>query len=329
MAERTRRLIDRTKNRLIGPEHIGPYVPGSAANRTQIYLVMSHDSNAATLTMDGDKPYLRFEGVAREKHLLAINEFLKNATHAVGGDLIFSPFYAWGQEQITVHPIGGANYSSDGTGMGGATNHLGEVFKGSGAEVHQGLVCVDGSVVPCALGVNPFATITALAERSVGLICERQGWGIDLTTRNGELDLLNSKPRMHRPLANDLEVAKAQIVDATRDGETGVRFAEVMEGWIHVGDGPPAADYTDAERRAKAAGSAARFFLSVDTYSTKNRELHPSHIIVSTANIRKSSNSNPTPASQQEPSPAKPSAPTPSVSSKAALSSSPTPTPTT
>lgn len=272
VAERTRRLIERARNRITGPEKIGPYVPGSAANRTQIYLVMSHDSNAATLTMDNDKPYLRFEGVAREKHLLEINEFLKKATHAIGGDLIFSPFYAWGQEQITVHPIGGANYSSDGTGQKGTTNHIGEVFKGSGVDLHKGLVCVDGSVIPCALGVNPFATITALAERSVGLICEQRGWEIDLKTKNGVLDLLNAKPRVQRPLLTRLEMAKSQIVEATRDGESGVRFAEVMEGWVHVGEGP--VDFEEAGKLAKKDGNRARLFLSVDTYSTKDRKFH-------------------------------------------------------
>lgn len=42
--------------------------------------------------------------------------------------------------------------SSDGTGRSGATNHLGQVFKGEGHECHRGLVCVDASVIPTALG---------------------------------------------------------------------------------------------------------------------------------------------------------------------------------
>ncbi|TGZ83644.1 FAD/NAD(P)-binding domain-containing protein [Ascodesmis nigricans] len=199
LIERLRLFLKRTHTRIVGPEKIGPYVPGSNIHRTQIYLVMSHDSNAATLTLHGGKPYLRFEGVSREKHVTEVHKFLAKATHAVGGDLIFSPFYAWGQEQITVHPIGGANYSSDGTGRQGGTNHLGEVFKGSGKEVHNGLVCVDGSVIPCALGVNPFATITALAERSVALVAKKHGLKIDLETKNGLLDPLRGKPRVVFP----------------------------------------------------------------------------------------------------------------------------------
>lgn len=51
-----------------------------------------------------------------------------------------------------MHPLGGAIMSSDGTGRNGATSHLGEVLTGDGTKVHEGLVCVDGSVVPNALG---------------------------------------------------------------------------------------------------------------------------------------------------------------------------------
>lgn len=43
--------------------------------------------------------------------------------------------------------------SGDGTGQGGVTNHMGEVFTGSDDKVHKGLVCCDASVIPTALGM--------------------------------------------------------------------------------------------------------------------------------------------------------------------------------
>lgn len=59
------------------------------------------------------------------------------------------------KSEITVHLLGGAIMSSDGTGIGGGTNHLGQVFTGKGTDVYEGLVCVDGSVIPTALGTKP------------------------------------------------------------------------------------------------------------------------------------------------------------------------------
>lgn len=76
--------------------------------------------------------------------------------------------------------------SGDGSGMLGVTNHKGQLLKGPGKECHQGIVAVDGSVIPLALGTNPFATITALAERSVEEVANELGIMIDYQTRNGK-----------------------------------------------------------------------------------------------------------------------------------------------
>ena len=78
------------------------------------------------------------------------------------------------------------NLSDDGTANGGVTSHLGEVLTGDQDRIHDGLIVVDGAVVPTALGVNPFATITALAERSVEGVAEKKGIKIDYETKNGK-----------------------------------------------------------------------------------------------------------------------------------------------
>ena len=76
--------------------------------------------------------------------------------------------------------------SSDNSMHSGVTNHLGEVLTGNNGEVHDGLVVVDGSIIPTSLGANPFATITALAERSVDHLAKKNGLTIDYDTKNGK-----------------------------------------------------------------------------------------------------------------------------------------------
>lgn len=168
----------------------GAHAQGGALNKTQVYLVMSHDSNEATLTLENGKPFLRFYGI-QSNRVERLYDIMTEFTTAIGGTFVNNPFNikALGQEQITVHPIGGAIMSSDGTGEEGVVNHLGEIFTGDTSEVHDGLVVVDGSIIPCALGVNPFATITALAERCVEGVLEKRGCVIDFERKNGKFPM--------------------------------------------------------------------------------------------------------------------------------------------
>lgn len=75
--------------------------------------------------------------------------------------------------------------SSDGTADEGATNQWGELLTGDGKKRHEGFIITDASTIPTALGVNPLATITALAERAVMHASLRMGAKIDYETPNG------------------------------------------------------------------------------------------------------------------------------------------------
>jgi hypothetical protein len=62
--------------------------------------------NQATLTLQDDRPILKFLGVGRSEHVKYLDSVLAHATNAVGGTYMGSPFWAaLGQQEITVHAM--------------------------------------------------------------------------------------------------------------------------------------------------------------------------------------------------------------------------------
>jgi hypothetical protein len=165
------------------------------------------------------------------------------------------------REQLTVHPLGGTIMSSDGTGRCGAVDHMGRLFTGQGSEIHKGIVCVDAAVIPTSLGINPFATITALAERTCDMLIKEKEWTVD-ETENGTLDLFGP-PRVEHAMLSYL-----QDYDGNSADRTGVRFTEIMDGYIHIGDN--ISDFEVAHDVAKGSSSAASFCLTVDIFRVED-----------------------------------------------------------
>lgn len=94
--QQLQRFVSRQTSRFLGP-----YTPGGSSQRTQTYLIMSHDSNQAVMTLKNDKPVLKFLGVGRSDHVNYLNDLLAKATAAVGGTFVNSPFYAaLGQQEV-------------------------------------------------------------------------------------------------------------------------------------------------------------------------------------------------------------------------------------
>ncbi|KAK4142292.1 cholesterol oxidase [Dichotomopilus funicola] len=288
-------IVERTQAALAryGSRFLGPYFKNGAVERTQVYLVMSHDTNHAVLSLKDDKPMLEFLGVSRSNHVKKVNKLLERATELVGGTMVQSPFAALLGQEITVHPVGGACMARDNTGRTGVTNHVGQVFTGRGKEVYPGLIVTDGSVIPTALGANPFATITALAERSVEAYAASQGLTI-CQDRNENIDLLGEPqhaPRRQHPRhrrdkvkafeeQESITVANTVIRKARDLSAAGFGFTEVMSGFVHYDDGlveDTQETYELAHRVAKSLCESARFFLSVQAFDTDEMVNHSQH----------------------------------------------------
>ncbi|EGR49764.1 uncharacterized protein TRIREDRAFT_59382 [Trichoderma reesei QM6a] len=283
LLQRARQAMGVWKSRLLGP-----FSKSGTLGNTQVFLIMSHDGSQATLSLKNDKPVLEFIGVGKSDRVKRFNALLEKATDAVGGTLVYTPFYnLMNKQQITAHPLGGAPLSRDNTGANGATNHLGQVFVGNDtSETHAGLIVTDGALIPAAIGVNPLATIAALAERTVEAYARANGLIIN-EAKNEVLDLFGEpahKPRDRRSSeVPDQILSMAEVLPLKS-----IEFTELLSGFIHRSPPDAAVDDTaafeSAFRAAKGGGEVGRLLVSAtvfDSTSLRN-ESQPSGMLTGT-----------------------------------------------
>lgn len=219
-------------------EKVASLVEGAhhgSANRTQTYLVMTHDDGSGQFTLENDRLRIHWPGVGSQPIFAKVEARLKAAAEALGGIYVRNPTWSKLSKHplVTVHPLGGCVMGE--TGAAGVVNHKGQVFRGTGAEVHPGLYVNDGAVIPRSLGVNPLLTISAVAERAVALLARDRNWTIDYAPTSVPA-ATNGQPR------------------------TGIQFTETMRGWLstRVLD-----DYAEAAKAGEAEGSSFAFTLTI------------------------------------------------------------------
>ena len=165
--------------------------PGAIAN-SQVVLAMGHDGANGAIELvvpkdqadakDNARVIVKWPDAWKDPVFESLHDKFKEA-FVKGGfdDGYYIPNPAWksvpdGFEKaftggapagklLTVHPLGGCSMAD--SAENGVVNHLGQVFKSNhGRAAYDDLYVMDGAILPEALGVNPFLTISALALRS-------------------------------------------------------------------------------------------------------------------------------------------------------------------
>ena len=145
---------------------IDPQLEKGALNHTLLYLVMGHDDSSGQIKLDPStkQARIRWRGVGNQELFQEANRLLLNHAKALGATYIENPIWVFSpfRTLVTVHPLGrcamGESHST------AVVNDLGQVYDEQGG-IHEGLYVADASIVPTAIGVNPFLTISALTER--------------------------------------------------------------------------------------------------------------------------------------------------------------------
>jgi cholesterol oxidase len=231
---------------------------GGAADHSLTYLVMSDDAGDGELRLEGDSVTVAWVGAGDHPVFDRNAEVLRKMSASLGATFLGNPLSTplFHDSLVTVHPLGGCPMGDD--GLHGVVDHGGRVFAGTNGTVHDGLLVVDGAIVPRPLAVNPLLTISALAERACDLLADDRGW-----TGDGYTPL---QPHPSAPAAGSEPVTSG--VPASPPAQRpapGVRrpalsFTERMAGWAAPSaDGDPVA----GESRGRAEGTPIEFVLTV------------------------------------------------------------------
>ena len=137
-------------------------------SNSMVMLGMGHDGANGRVIMKDGRYQIKWPGLRDGKYRQMVFKEFERLAAAHGGK--YKRLKAFGYNLVTVHPLGGCGMSDH--PEYGTTNHLGQVYDGrlcecadGRAAVHHGLYVADGSVMPTALGVNPYMTIGAVSER--------------------------------------------------------------------------------------------------------------------------------------------------------------------
>ena len=137
-------------------------------DRSSAMLAMGFDEGRGELKKEDGRWQIKWEGLKDSPYRKMVFEEYSRVANAAGGR--YKRLKAFGDNLVTVHPLGSCGMSD--SVQGGVVNHLGQVFNGQTGGIHPNLYVADGSIIPTALGVNPYMTIGALSDRIASHIVE-------------------------------------------------------------------------------------------------------------------------------------------------------------
>jgi choline dehydrogenase-like flavoprotein/alpha-beta hydrolase superfamily lysophospholipase len=199
-------------------------VSDEALSRTQVYLGIGHDASRSELRMQDGRAFVEWREATPQPSIARQKEYLKVAESVAKAVLVGNPaaeplpaslnkVLSGPQPSgtaLVVHPLGGCPMGDH--FEAGVVNHLGAVFSGdSPRSVYSALHVWDGAIVPSSLGVNPFLTIAALAERAAEQV-------------------LAAEPARAAPPRGELpERPRVEACERPAEEPVAVRFQETME----------------------------------------------------------------------------------------------------
>lgn len=223
-----------------------------AVNHSMVYLAMGHDGAAGQIVLDPEgQPKVLWDGAGKHPTYNRISDEMAELSRDLGGTYYESPRWSkrFTNVPITVHPLGGCPM---GEGVSkGVVDHRGHVFNPQGG-FHEGLYVTDGAVLPTSLGVNPLATIAALAERSAALF---------LAERATPIVPLGEEPADPAAGLDPSSWAGPFIAPTPKALRVGLEFTEALSGFVasSVKGATKHSDYFAAEQKGRDEGGALRF----------------------------------------------------------------------
>jgi choline dehydrogenase-like flavoprotein len=131
---------------------------GAHSRNSLILLGMGPDSVGGRIKLEDDDLRVEMKD-GWDAHLSETESLMRDVACALGGKLRVNPLWSFARKPVTVHSQGGCPMSDD--PKTGVTSPFGEVYG------CPGLFVMDAAAFPTSVGVNPSATIAAVAERGM------------------------------------------------------------------------------------------------------------------------------------------------------------------